>query len=527
MDARTHRSNVRSLATAWIGVMLATVIADATPAAGSCAMLGERKLPRAEIAAADEIRSGSFVAPDATSYDVPDFCRIQGEARPTRESRIRFEVWMPATGWNGRYYQLGNGGYAGSIPYALLAGELRRGNAVAATDTGHVGDAFDASWARGQPEKIVDYGWRSLKETSDAARILIQTYYGVSARHRYFVGCSNGGRQALMLAQRFPKDWDGILAGAPALDWTRQLASFAWIQQTLRSDPENWIPAAKLPSIQRAALASCTPDARVVEGVPTDPRACQFDPSVLICEGGESDRCLTPKQAAALAGIHNGPPSYFGFESTTAAVPGNWEQWILNADPHARSQVTLGEQFFRNMVFADGHWQLDDFEDTRDLALAQSARVKGQPLADALDANNTDLAAFERRGGKLLMYFGWADAVISPRAGVAYYEAVLARMGMERTRAFFRLFMVPGMTHCQGGPAPHVFGQSALTPGLHDDAAYDIRRALEAWVERGVVTQSIVAAKYIDDEPARGVAKTRVLCPFPQTECRTRGERDS
>ncbi|MGH8186885.1 MAG: tannase/feruloyl esterase family alpha/beta hydrolase, partial [Steroidobacteraceae bacterium] len=233
-----------------------------------CAKLREQRLARASVVAADEIAGGSFVAPDDARVGVPRFCRVQADARPTADSQIRFELWMPASGWNGRYYQLGNGGYAGSISYAALAAELRRGNAVAATDTGHTGGPFDAAWALGHPERIVDYGWRSLKETFDGAQALIRAYYGTSASHRYFNGCSNGGRQALMLAQRFPADWDGILAGAPALNWTAQLASFALIQYVLRSDPENWIGPAKLHAIQRAALGSCAPAARVRDGIP-------------------------------------------------------------------------------------------------------------------------------------------------------------------------------------------------------------------------------------------------------------------
>lgn len=533
MDARTKRNNSRRLAIASIVIVtLASIIAGAARADGNCAALGARKLAHLDVVAADDIGGGAFVAPDAARYDVPSFCRIQGVARPTPASQIRFELWLPASGWNGRYYQLGNGGYAGTLPYALLAAELRRGNAVAATDTGHRGDAFDATWARGQPEKIIDYGWRSLKATSDAARALIPAYYGRAASRKYFAGCSNGGRQALMVAQRFPEDWDGVLAGAPALNWTLQLASFASLQHTLRSDPGAWIAPAKLPAIQRAAIASCTPAARVIDGAPTDPRACHFDPVASICKGKESDECLTPKQASALTEIQRGPRdpntgerSYFGFEPTTAAVKANWEQWIVNVHRRAPSQLVLAEQFFRHMALGDAEWLLEDFDASRDFARAEGAQVAGRSLASVLNATSADLTSFERRGAKLLMYFGWADATISPRAGVAYYEEVNARVGgIAKAQEFFRLFMVPGMTHCQGGPSPHVFGQSALTPGLHDDAAHDIRRALEAWVERGVAPQSIVAAKYVNDDPTQGVVTTRVLCPFPNTDCRTRDE---
>ncbi|MGH8284535.1 MAG: tannase/feruloyl esterase family alpha/beta hydrolase, partial [Steroidobacteraceae bacterium] len=249
--------------------------------ATDCEALARLRLPDVTIGLADAIGPGTFTSPDGETHAVPAFCRIHGEARPTRDSLINFELWLPAGGWNGRYYQLGNGGFAGRIHYPSLASEVRRLHVVAATDTGHRAGPFDAAWALGHPEKIVDFGYRSLKVTSDAASALIRAYYSAPARHRYFVGCSNGGRQALMVAQRFPEDWDGVLAGAPAHDWTRQLAAIAWIQKALRSDAESWILAAKLPAIQRAALESCTPAARVVNGVPTDPRSCDFDPAVL------------------------------------------------------------------------------------------------------------------------------------------------------------------------------------------------------------------------------------------------------
>jgi hypothetical protein len=461
----------------------------ATPASAldrNCATLRDHELAHVSIISADEV----------ASVDVPRYCRVQADARPTADSQIRFELWMPVSGWNGRYYQLGNGGFAGSISYPALEAELRRGNVVAATDTGHSGGTFDASWALGHPEKIVDYGWRSLKETFDATQSLIHAYYGKGPTRRYFNGCSNGGRQALMLAQRFPSDWDGILAGAPALNWTAQLASFALIQRTLRSDPQSWIEPAKLPAIQRAALASCTSAAQVKDGIPQDPRQCAFDPASLVCKGAESKECLTHKQAAALSLIQR------EFEPTAAAVKENWDRWIVNADREAFSQLTLGEQFSRNMGFMDA-----------------------ESLGRALNATSTDLTQFDRRGGKLLMYFGWADALISPRMGLAYYEGVAARLGgIAKTQEFFRLFMVPGMTHCQGGPAPNVFGQSSFTPGLRDEPAYDIRRALEAWVERGVAPERVVAVKYVDDDVARGVARTAGLCPFPEIECSAHDE---
>ena len=531
--ANTRRLAVSLVCTVGLGAPLTALAAPARP---GCAALSSLELGAVDVVAANDIARGDFVAPDESRHEVPDFCRVQGETRPTQDSQIRFELWMPANGWNGRYYQLGNGGFGGTIPYTSMAGELRRGNAVAATDTGHASDAFDASWALGHRGKPIAAARRSLGDSSDAAGAFFRGYYGTEADRRYFVGCSNGGRQALLLAQQFPADWDGVLAGAPALGWTRQLATFAWNQQALRNDPESWLDSATLAVVQRLAIASCTPAARVVDGVPTDPRHCRFDPAAHVCKGKPTDQCLTSKQAVALKWIQDGPadlrtgvPLYFGFEATAAALPGNWDRWIVNVDRGAPSQRTLSEQFFRNMVLTDTSWRLEQFNPSRDFDLAQHTQVvAGESLEHVLNATDDDLSAFARRGARLLMYFGPADALISPRAAVACSEAVVARMGgLAPTQRFFRLFMVPGMTHCQGGPGPHVFGQSALTPGAVDDATHDARRALRRGSKKGRAPVRLVAAKYVSDDPARGIAKTGTLCPFPSTDgcnVRRRGE---
>jgi feruloyl esterase len=283
------------------------------------------------------------------------------------------------------------------------------------------------------------------------------------------------------------------------------------MQQALRRDPASWIPPSKLPAIERAALATCTRAARVANGVPADPRKCPFDPAVLICDGAETDDCLTERQAAALAIIQNLP---FGFEVSAATSEDRWASWILNDRPRAESHLTFAEQFFRHMVFDDPDWRIEVFDAVRDPVLAKSRPVSDETLARTLDATDPDLSTFETRGGKLLMYAGWADALISPKAVVAYHARVAERMGADRVQRFLRLFMVPGMGHCQGGEAAHAFGQAPVAPALRDDALHDIRTALEAWVERGFAVNRLVAVKYVGDDPAQGVAKTATLRPL-------------
>jgi len=455
------------------------------------------KHPVVQILSAMEVPAGDFDAGPADVIHVPASCRIVAVARPTADSAIGFELWLPA-GWNGRYAQLGNGGFAGNIDHPSLAAEIRRGNAAAMTDTGHKASQFDASWALAHPEKIVDYGYRSIEVTADAARLLIAGYYGHAARRRYFIGCSNGGRQALIAAQRYPADWDGILAGSPALRWTEQLALFAEIQHRIRSKSANWIPEDKLPAISFAAITAC--GRWTLE--------CRVDVRRLTCRRGDSLQCLTGAQARTLALIQSDP---LGFDPRFAAVPQNWNQWILNPDPSAPSELAFATSAYRFLVHDSADWRIEQFDPTVDPPLASERRMTGRRLTDIVDAKDPDLRPFAKHGGKLIMYVGTADALISPRAGIGYYEALEQQVGVGRARAFARLFAIPGMQHCQGGLAPNAFGQAWIAPALRADPRYDVRLALEAWVERGRAPRSIIAAMYGGTGRNRYVTSTVIV----------------
>ena len=367
-------------------------------------------------------------------------CRVAGTTRPRPEADIRFELWLPpAAGWSGRYYQMGNGGFAGTISSETLADAARRGDAAAAADTGHRGNGFDARWATNRPDLVADYGYRAIKATADAAHALIAAYYARPAAHRYYMGCSNGGRQALVAASRWPADWDGIIAGAPAADWSYQLERFAAVQKALRMDPGGWIDA--------DALA-----------------------------GGAA--ALTPRQAQSLRAIEAA-----GYPLAQASLA-EWRQWIVNPDRTAQSQLTFADEAFRHLLRDDPTWTVERYDPVRD---APDAAVR-----DALDVGS--LRAFVARGGKILSYFGWADAVIAPLAGLRFHAAQVADLGgRAKARAGYRLFMVPGMAHCQGGAEPHAFGQALVAPALRDDRRHDIRRAIEAWVETGLAPATLTA----------------------------------
>ena len=469
-----------------------------------CPALVSTRGPGLAIVSATVVPAGAFMAGDQ-AIRVPASCRVVGIARPTQDSKIGFELWLP-DGWSGRYAQLGNGGFAGNIDHPSLAAEIRRGNAAAMTDTGHKAGQFDASWALGHPEKVVDYGYRSIKEVADAANLLVRQYYGRPPQRRYYIGCSNGGRQALMAAQRYPDDWEGILAGSPAVQWTRQLATFAAFQQRLRSKPENWIPHIKLPAIQRAAMTECTATAL----------RCRVDVRRLTCLGAAGQHCLTPDQAATLELIQSGLDRFpFGFDPRFAAIPDNWNRWILNPDRDAPSELAFATQAYRYLVLDRPGWQVEQFDPKHDVSRASGRPIAGRPLSAILDADAADLKHFARHGGKLIMYVGGADAVILPGPAIEYYQRLMRNAGASRALSFARLFVAPGMQHCQGGLAPNAFGQAWVAPGLSADARHDIRSALEAWVERRLPPTAIVAAKNRDDRIGAALIATQEFRPYP------------
>ena len=472
------------------------------------------------------IPAGSFSAPGGGEYTVVDFCRVQAVSKPTADSNIRVELWLPAKGWSGRFYQVGSAGFAGNINYNGLVWQLERGNAVAATDNGHSAHRRDASWALGEPQKVIDYGYRALKVTRDISHALVAQFYQQAPERRYFAGCSNGGREALVMAQRYPGDWDGILVGAPAHNWTKIMAGFIWNVLALSETPDSNILPVKLPHIQRAALAACTESAQEIDGVATDPRHCPFEPADLRCENEEAEDCLIEAQVRALSKILKGPsknlaamPFYPSYEPSLAAHTwpadfGGWRGWLSNEDPLKTIQADYAMSFLRHMVFEDPEMMLGEHRFEAIVDAIQQKRVAGQRLSEVIDADRSDLSGFQAAGGKMLMYHGWGDYAISPQGVIDYYESVIKTGASEKaTRDYFRLFMVPGMLHCGIGPGPNNFGQRSNGPNQAPEN--NIIKALEAWVEQGRVPEYLMATKYIEDDPQRGVQFTRRLCPYP------------
>ena len=498
-----------------VRILLASFTLALLPAsAATCDSLSKLSLPDTTITTAEVVSAGSFTAPGVPQpiANLPSFCRVAGTMRPSKDSDIRFEVWMPASGWNGKFFGVGNGGFAGAISYGGLGVAIRENYAAASTDTGHQASGTDASWALNHPEKIVDFAHRAIHETAVKGKAIVKAFYGDAPKRSYFSSCSNGGRQALMEAQRYPEDYDGIIAGAPANDWTHLLSTAASSMQATMKDPDAYIPAAKLAAIQAAALASCDTLDRVKDGVIENPAECRFDPSSLLCKDQPGDGCVAGPQLAALKHIYgglrdkNGKQIYPGYPMGGEAEQGGWAQWITGTEPGKALMYTFSTQFFKNMVFSNPNWDLRTFDPVRD---TQTANEK---FAGILNATNPDLKRFRDRGGKLIMYHGWSDAAIPAHSLINYYRSVERKMGSPT--GFVRLYMVPGMQHCGGGSGANFFGQGGPSKTAPES---NIQTALERWVENGVAPKEIVAIKFKEGmNPASGIAKTRPICPYPQ-----------
>jgi len=463
-----------------------------------CENLAVLTIPDVTVHAAAMVAAGSFTPPGAqAALTLPAFCRVEATARPTGDSEIRFEVWIPPVdAWNGKFQGVGNGGYQGSISYGAMAAALRRGYATASTDTGHTGD--DMKFGQGHPEKVIDYGWRAIHVMTDTAKLIVRNAQGRFAEKSYFVGCSAGGHQAMSEVQRFPEDYDGVIAGAPAHNRIRQAFGFMWSwTATHGADGKPLLTQAKLATVSKAVVEACDAGDGLKDGLVGDPRKCAFDPAKLACgTGADEATCLTAPQVEAIRKVYAGaknprtgeqiytgwPRGSEGFGDTALA---GWRQYLT--DPGEPARIGL----FRYFLFHDPNWDARTLDYDRDLAYAE------ERLSD-LPAVSRDLSAFKKRGSKLLMYGGWLDPVVPPQDTAAYYEAVAKTMGgYDKTRDFFRLFMVSGMGHCFGGPGPNQF--DALT-------------ALEQWVEKGVAPDTLLASHSTNGK----VDRTRPLCPYPQ-----------
>jgi Tannase and feruloyl esterase len=490
-----------SIVASWAAFMGAAFV---TPAyAATCASLAAARLPDAAIARAEVVAPGTFSPPDggrrgrggANPYqDLPAFCRVVATLTPSSDSDIKIEVWLPASadgsggpasGWNGKFQAVGNGGWAGVISYAAMAEALRNGYATASTDTGHVGGR--GTFALDHPERLIDFSWRSEHEMTVKAKTLIQTFYGSAPKLSYWNGCSTGGRQGLKEAQMFPNDFDGIIAGAPA----NRTAISLWIAHAVLKDPASYIPPEKYPAIHQAALAACDAADGLKDGLIDDPRACRFDPAAMLCKGVDGPTCLTAPQAAAAKKIYSPAVNpRTGAELFSSLVPGTELGWGIQAmgpEPSAN----IYDQY-RYVVFKDASWDWKTFDFDKDAARGD------RPENVIMNATNPDMKAFFSHGGKLLLYHGWSDPQVATLNTIKYYDSVVRNLGgPEKSADRIRLFLAPGMGHCGGGEGPNVFDKVG---------------PLERWVEQGKAPDALIASHVSDGK----VDRTRTLCPYPQ-----------
>ncbi len=500
-------------------LMLVLLILLVAPSfAATCESLASLKLPDTTITSAQPVATGAFIppgstAPPASAKNLPAFCRVMARLKPAKDSDIKIEIWLPLTGWNGKYRGQGNGGFAGTITYPGMAVAIAEGYATASTDTGHAATAADANWALGHPDKIVDFGWRAIHEMTVKAKAVIQAFYGEQPKQSYFSACSNGGRQGLMEAQRFPADYNGIIAGAPANYWTQVFAAFLWNMQAMQAEPGSYIEAKKVPAIAAAVLAACDADDGVKDGVLNDPRECHLDPKVLLCKQGDSESCLTGPQVTALKKIYEGPVDSKGKQMFPGFLPGGeqgnggWAAWITQS-PGNDLQTAFASGFFNNMISTEVPLDL------KSINVEAAVKMADEQQAQTFNATDPNMKAFMDRGGKLIVYHGWSDAALPPQGAIKYFSSVQAAMGVDKTDSFMRLFMVPGLQHCGGGPGANAFGE--FVPA--GDAQHDLYQALEQWVEKGLAPDKIIATKYVSDaDHTKGVKMTRPLCPYPQS----------
>ena len=442
--------------------------------------------------------------------NTPEHCVVKGTVA-TPGNEVTFQVGFPIQ-WNGKFLFQGVGGFAGSL--GSLREGLQRGYATATTDTGHQGaSGTDGSWALNNRAKEIDYGHRGTHVTAVAAKALTATYFGNAPKYAYFNGCSNGGRQALMEAQRYPEDFDGIIAGDPsfgALGYVRRALTY----QTILASPDSVLTPEKLEVLSAAALKACDKSDGLDDGLIGDPRQCRFDPAVLQCKSGDAADCLTKAQVDSVKAIYAAQKTpdgrtIHGFPVGHEAGASGWPLWISGRNspvkgPDGRLAFDAGSQTNSptGYRFADGFFRYMAFEkddpgyDWRTFKLSDLPKIA--TISEILSPTNPDLSAFKKSGGKLLMYHGWADPAISAYGTIDYYQQVVAKSGGKaKADDFVRLFLAPGMHHCRGGPGPNVF---------------DSLTALEAWVEKGQAPTRLIASHSTDGK----VNRTRPLCPEPQ-----------
>jgi Tannase and feruloyl esterase len=464
--------------------------------ASTCESLTTLKLKNTTITMAEPVATGAFMPPGrgggkgkqgAAFQNLPVFCRVAATLTPSSDSEIKIEVWLPETGWNGNLQSVGNGAWAGTISYPAMATALAAGYATASTDTGHTG-GNPATFVPGHPEKVIDFSYRAVHEMTVTAKAIINGRYGTNPKYSYWNGCSTGGRQALTEAQRYAADYDGIIAGAAAIYTTHLQGAQVWSAEIVHKDEASYIPPAKYAVLHAAVLEACDEFDSVKDGVLENPTKCHFDPQKLLCKDVDGPSCLTEPQVDAARKLYAGPVNSRGKSLFPGLERGSETGW---ATLSGTKPMSLADETYKFLVFKDANWNYLTFDAERDIAAGD--KTAGS-MMNSIDPNLKPLFS---RGGKVLMYHGWADPGIAPQNSVNYYNSVVEKLGKAAVSSSIRLFMVPGMGHCAGGDGTSTFSMID---------------AISTWVEQGKAPDRIEASR------VRGgtTDRTRPLCPYPQ-----------
>ena len=473
----------------FVGACSISVHAQEAPVQACEHLAANLGLEAAAITAAAPVAAGQFIPPNGAQAlaGLPEFCRVELTITPTPDSDIKAEIWLPLNEWNGKFLTAGNGAWGGSIQYQALADGLLRNYATASSDTGHT--TVDATFAIGHPEKLIDFGYRAVHLTAVYGKAVIAGLYGSAPRHSYFNGCSGGGRQSFMEAQRYHEDFDAIIAGAPGYDRTDVAFQTLGMIQATHATPESYIPAEKYPLIHDAAMNMCDAIDGLEDGLISDPVSCDFDPGTLQCHAGDAATCLTEPQVVAAQKIYAPITDSRTGELLTAGLePGSELHWggVAGKEPNF-----MYLSLFQHVVYPDEEW---DFRSIDVESQLDAARAADNGVLAAISPN---LDPFFSRGGKLLMYHGWADQNIPPLGSVDYYQQVVETLGQHTTNESMRLYMVPGMGHCGGGHGPNEF---------------DMLDVLDKWQDEDEVPQAVIAELRENNK----VVRSRPLCPYPQ-----------
>jgi len=492
-------------------------LALAADAMDHCAMASDIAIPGATITSATAVAAGALKLDD-TSLDaasLPSFCRVVGVLKPRARSEIHFETWLPDD-WNGRYLQAGNGGFAGSIAYAGLVAGLKNGFAVTNQDGGHRSSGAEMKWAVAPEEVIEDFGNRALYETAKASKQFVGAYYGKPAHHAYFSGCSDGGRESLMSAQRYPEQFDGWVVGAPENDFTRELTTELVLTQASRLAKRS-LTSAQLALVASTAREQCDTADGVKDGLITDPASCKPSFEQLACKGSDTKQCLSADQIASLTLGYDGLPAtdtHAAFSGLRMSIgteddAGGWATWMSDVDAKGPGwHEPYAQEYFGTYIYQKADLDLSTLDPQKAYA---DAFAKAGRHVDALDA---DLSKQRAAGKKILQYQGLSDVGIPVHASIDYYAEVQKTLGGP-VDDFYRLFLAPGMGHCGGGPGPNLFGgtSDAHTPF---DPEHNALAAVVDWVEKGKAPASLIATKYKGDDVKAETVMQRPLCPYPQ-----------